>query len=89
MVVKAKYTNYQAMYYQHLGPFKISGKINDFAFCLDLPSHMLIHALFHVDLLEPCALSSISRRVIPPRSPIQLVDGLEYKVKEILHSKIL
>jgi hypothetical protein len=75
--------------YQRLGPFVIVDQVNDVAFRLDLPSHMHIHPVFHVSLLEPWTSTSIPGRVIPPPPPIQLVDGPEYEVEAILDSKIL
>jgi len=35
------------------GPFKITEKINDNAFRLDIPSHWRIHNSFHISLLRP------------------------------------
>ena len=52
--------------FQRLGPFVISGQVNDVAFCLDLPSHMRLHPVFHVSLLEPFTSSSIPNRVVQP-----------------------
>jgi hypothetical protein len=71
-----------------LGPFVISGKVNEVAFRLELPSHMHLHPVFHVSLLEPCATSSIRNRVVPPPPPLQLFDEPEYEVEPILDSKI-
>jgi transposase InsO family protein len=75
--------------YQRLGPFVIVDQVNDVAFRLDLPSHMHIHPVFHVSLLEPWTSSSIPGRVIPPPPAIELVDGPEFEVEAILDSKIL
>jgi hypothetical protein len=75
--------------YQLLGPFVIVDQVNDVAFHLDLPSHLHIHPVFHMSLLEPWTSSSIPRRVIPPPPPIELVDDPEFEVKAILDSKIL
>jgi hypothetical protein len=74
--------------FQRLGPFFISGKVNEVAFRLDLPSHMHLHPVFHVSLLEPCATNSIPNRVVPPPPPLQLLDGPEYEVEAVLDSKI-
>ena len=68
--------------YQRLGPFVIVDQVNDVAFRLDLPSHMHIHPVFHVSLLEPWTSSSIPGWVIPPPPPIELA-------KAILESKIM
>jgi hypothetical protein len=50
--------------YQRLGPFVIVDQVNDVAFHLDLPSHMHIHPVFQMSLLEPWTSSSIPGRVI-------------------------
>jgi hypothetical protein len=39
--------------YCRLGPFRVSTKVNEVAYRLDLPSSMKIHPVFHVSLLEP------------------------------------
>ena len=52
--------------FQCLGPFVISSQVNDVAFRLDLPSHMRLHPVFQVSLLEPYTSSSIPNRSIPP-----------------------
>ena len=75
--------------FQRLGPFVISGQVNDVAFRLDLPSHMHLHPVFHVSLLEPFTSSSIPNRVVPPPPPVQLLDGPEYEVEAILDSKVI
>ena len=70
--------------YQRLGPFVISGQINDVAFRLDLPQHMHLHPV-----LEPYVSSLIPDRVIPPLPPVELAEGPEYQVEAILDSKIM
>ena len=50
---------------------------------------MHLHPVFHVSLLEPYVCSSIPNRVVPPPTPVQLVDGPEFEVKAILDSKIV
>ena len=75
--------------FQRLGPFVISGQVNDVAFRLDLPSHMRLHPVFHVSLLEPYTSSSIPNRSIPPPPHVQLLDGPEYEVEAILDSKFM
>ena len=66
----------------------ISGKNNEVTFCLDLPSHMQLHPVFHCSLLQPCVLSGILNHVMLPPPAIEIVDGSEYEVATILDSKI-
>ena len=75
--------------FNRLGLFMISGKVNDIAFHLDLPSHMRLHPVFHVSLLEPFISSSIPNRISPPPPLEQLLDGPEYEVESILDSKVV
>ena len=75
--------------YQCLGPFVITTQINDATFLLNLPSHMRLHPVFHSSLLEPCYISSIPNRIVPPPPSVQLADGPEYEVADILDSKIM
>ena len=75
--------------FQRLGPFVISSQVNDVAFRLDLPSHMRLHLVFQVSLMEPYTSSSIPNRSIPPPPPIQLLHGLKYEVEALLDSKVM
>ena len=38
---------------KHLGPFTIIKKISPVTYQLQLPTHMNIHPVYHVDLLTP------------------------------------
>ena len=69
--------------------FRIIGKINDVAFCLELPPQLRIHPVFHSFLLEPYQESTILGRITQPPPPIELEDGPEYEVAAILDSKIV
>ena len=66
--------------YQRLGPFSINDKMNDVTFCLDLPSQLRIHPLFHSTLLEPYQTSSIPNCTTPPQPPIELEPDLSTKL---------
>ena len=75
--------------FERLGSFVISHQVNEVAFRLDLPSHMCLHPVFHVSLLEPWTSSSIPSQVVPPPPPLQLGKGPEYEVEAILDSKVI
>jgi hypothetical protein len=75
--------------YRRLGPFRITGKINDVTFRLDLPPQLQIHPVFHCSLLEPYKANTIPDRVTPPPPPLELDAGPEYEVAAILDSKLV
>jgi hypothetical protein len=80
--------------FTRLGPFKIKERVNDLTFKLDLPSHMKIHDVFHVNLLEPYHTSKIENRSSEPLPPIEYEDdngnqSVEYEVNEILDVKFI
>ena len=64
--------------HKRLGPFKISRKLSDVSYELDLPGTTKLHNRFHVSLLEPA----------PPEVPLQrelhVEDPEEYEVEAIL-----
>ena len=75
--------------YQWLGPFRITAKINELTFRLDLPQQLRIHPVFYSSLAEPYKDNTIPGRITPPPPPIKLEDGPEYKVVVILDSKMV
>ena len=75
--------------YRRLGPFRITGKVNDVTFRLDLPPHLRIHPVFHSSLLEPYKANTLPDRVTPPPPPLELDAGPEYEVVAILDSKFV
>ena len=77
------------MDYRRLGPFRITSKINDVTFRLDLPPHLRIHPVFYSSLLEPYKANTIPDRVTPPLPPLELDAGPEYEVAAILDSKFV
>ncbi|QRW20683.1 Retrotransposable element Tf2 protein [Rhizoctonia solani] len=67
---------------QRLGPFKITKKISDQAYCLELPPSMKIHNIFYVGLLSK--VKRDNKRAFENRPPLVTVDGEEeYKVEGI------
>ena len=57
--------SYDKLNFQRLSLIVISNQVNNITFRLDLPSHMHLHPIFHVSLLEPWTPSSIPNQVVP------------------------
>ncbi|QRW21928.1 Retrotransposable element Tf2 protein [Rhizoctonia solani] len=67
---------------QWLGPFKITKKISDRAYCLELPPTMRIHNVFYVGLLSKVRRDK--KRNFESRPPPVTIDGEEeYEVEGI------
>ena len=74
---------------KYLGPYDIIAQPGMHLFTLRLSEHMrAIHPMFHVSQLEPEILNQIPNRVQPAPPPVKIDDKLEYKIAEILDSKI-
>ena len=69
---------------KHQGPFTITKQISPVTYQLQLPAHMNIHPVFHVDLLTPYKVTA--EYGIPFKHPApETIDGQEeYEVNEIL-----
>ena len=75
--------------FKRQGPFRITKKIGEVNYELELPHSMrLLHNVFHVDLLELVVENLIEGRVIPPPPPIEIETFMEFEVEEILDSRI-
>ena len=74
---------------KNLGPYSILVQVGSLSFTLRLPDSMhTVHPVFHVSQLEPAIPNTIPDRIRPP-SPLVEVDGeLEFKISEILDSKV-
>ena len=76
--------------YKKLGPFRISKKINNVTFKLNLPKTMKIHDTFHISLLEPKPRNMReSRNTHPPEVENEEDDRDEthYEVEKLLSSE--
>jgi hypothetical protein len=69
---------------RRIGPFTISQKVSSVAYRLDLPTHMNIHNVFHVDLISP--YTETAEYGIPFKRPApETIEGEEeYEVDEII-----
>ena len=75
---------------RRLGPFNILAKVSDLARRLELPSYLRkVHPVFHISLLEPARPDKTPGRKQAPPPPVELADGPEWEVEEILDSKLI
>lgn len=65
---------------RYIGPFKVTKRIGELAYKLDLPTTMKIHDVFHVSRLKPYRHDN---RVQPPPLPITINGELEYEVEMV------
>jgi len=71
--------------WKQLGPFKISDKVNDVAYRLELPQSMSsLHNVFHASLLQPMKESNLPGRIIEPPPPLEIENDQYYEVEDIL-----
>ena len=69
------------------GQFTIKEKISPVAYCINLPVHMCIHDVFHIDLLSPFNQTEVYGEAFP-QPPPKLIEGEEeYKVEDIVADK--
>ena len=68
------------------GPFKITDKISNVVYKLDIPSKWKIHNKFHVGLLSPYVKTELHRKNFP-EPPSDIINEEEYEVEQILRSK--
>ena len=72
-----------------LGPFDIIAQPGTHSFTLRLPDSMrMVHPVFHVSMLEPATPNTISNQIQPPPPPLDINGEVEYKIAEVLDSKI-
>lgn len=74
--------------YKKFGPFSIKERISTHAYRLRLPESMgKVHNVFHIDLLSEQTPEYFPTRKPAPQPPIELEEGEEYEVKQILDCK--
>jgi len=72
-----------------LGLYKILALPGTHSVTLQLPDSLhAVHPVFHISMLEPATLNLIPDHIQPPPPPIIVDDELEFKISEILDSKI-
>ena len=72
-----------------LGPFEILSQVGSVSFTLHLPDSMYgIHPIFHISMLEPSAPNEFPNRTETPPLPVIINGEMEFKILEILDSKI-
>ena len=60
-----------------IGPFKVCKRIGDVAHRLELPTHLVIHDVFHVSLLRKLVPSKMD---VPPPVPVDA--NIEYEIEK-------
>ena len=77
--------------YKFISPYPITKAINEVTYWVDLPKDLQIHNTFHCSLLQP-ASEPLDGQVVPLPPPVVIShdnqEQEEYKVKEILDSRI-
>ena len=74
---------------RYLGPYDIISQVGPPSWTLQLLASMhAVHLVFHVSMLEPSTPNSIPNHIQPPPPPITVDEELEYKISDILDSKL-
>ena len=74
---------------KNLGPYNIIEQVGSLSFTLRLPDSMCaVHPIFHVSQLEPAIPNTIPDRIQPPPPPVEVDGEPEFKISEILDSKV-
>ena len=70
------------------GPFTIKEKISPVAYHINLPAHMHIHDMFHIDLLSPFNETEVYGEAFP-QPPPELIGGKkEFEVEDIVANRM-
>jgi len=74
---------------KNLGPYTIIAQVGSLSFMLHLPDSMhAVDPVFHVSQLEPAIPNIILDRIQPPLPPVEVDGEPEFKISEILNSKV-
>ena len=74
---------------KNLSPYPIIAQVGTLSFTIRLPNSMhAVHPVFHVSQLEPATPNTILNWSQPPPPPIEVDGEPEYKITEILDSKL-
>ena len=74
---------------KYLGPFEVIAQVGTHLFTLCLPNSMqAVHPVFHVSILKPAHGNIIPEHTQLPLPPVEIDGKPEYKISEILDSKI-
>jgi RNase H-like domain found in reverse transcriptase/Integrase zinc binding domain/Chromo (CHRromatin Organisation MOdifier) domain len=78
--ISLKHPGSQKLLPRWIGPFRISRKVNEVAYTLQLPDGLKIHPTFHVSLLRPY----YDNGTVKPPQPVWVDDELVWVVQAIL-----
>jgi hypothetical protein len=74
---------------KYFGPYPVIAQVRKQSYTLRLPDDMrTVHPIFHVSQLEPSVRNVIPNRVQPPLPLVEIDGEPEFKISEILDSKI-
>ena len=74
---------------KNLGPYPIIAQVGTLSFTIRLPDSMrAVHPVFHVSQLEPAMPNTILNWSQSPPPPVEVDGEPEYKITEILDSKL-
>ena len=74
---------------KNLGPYPIIAQVGTLSFTIRLPDSMrAVHPVFHVSQLKPATPNTIPNQSQPPPPPVEVDGEPEYKITEILNSKL-
>jgi len=74
---------------KNLGPYTIIAQVGSLSFTLHLPDSMCtVHPVFHISQLKLAIPNTILNWIQPPPPPVEVDGELEFKISEILNSKV-